>query len=357
MQPDLPRIVPALLTGLRDLVARRWVGIVLFKANWLLLVTGQQRWLLLVVCLILPLQVLAVLPGNAASGQKYRVLQRCVAFACMGVIVDQSLSFAGVLVFPERWLPAWLLVLWVSFTLVLPHVSEFLKRWPLYACSLAGALGGTLSYQAGAALGAVTLVQPLWLSSTMLALIWAVILPLWRAPLLRKDKFLQLSFCACGLTLILGFVPVHAAAADTDLRLVGRGHYRFLAWPIYDVSLRAAQLPFQFPDTAPFELSVEYKRDFSSAQIIEETRKQWRKQEVAVRAEWQQWLDQALPDVAAGDTLALHVDARYASHFFHNGTLTSSISNPDFTIAFAGIWLATNTSAPRLRAQLLGNPP
>lgn len=357
MQPDRPLIVSAFLSLVRDLVAHKWVAIVLFKINWLLLVAGQQRWLLLVLCCTLPLQILAVLPADARPGQKYRVLQYCLLFASLGVLVDQVLSIAGVLSFPGRWLPAWLVVLWLAFALVLPHISVFLQRLRLYAWSVLGAIGGTLSYQAGAALGAVALGQPLWLSSLVLAVTWAVMLPLWRVLFLRgvpRPALLQAAVYVCGLIFMLPFAPAPASAMERDLALVGKGHYRFLGWPIYDITLRADEQRFDFPDTVPFELSVAYKRGFSSEQISAETRRQWRKQHVTVRDEWQQWLQQSIPDVAAGDTLTLRVDARYASHFFHNGKLINTVADPDFSIAFAGIWLGANTSAPHLRTQLLG---
>ncbi len=359
MQTDFPALVRELVAALRHRVARRWVAVVLFKLNWLLLVAGQQRWLLLVLCSTLPLQLLAVLPATARAGQAYRVLRPCLLFACLGLIVDQALSFAGVLLFPGRWLPIWLPTLWLAFALVLPHLNEFLQRLPVYAWSVLGAIGGIVSYQAGAALGAVTLGQPLWLSSMVLALVWALLLPAWRTLALRGLPRAGVSPVAASvawLLLLLCGTPAPAVAAEGDLALVGTGHYRFLAWPIYDATLKAARQPFDFPGTVPFELSLEYKRAFSAEQIIAETRRQWSKQDVDVVEEWQHWLQQSIPDVAAGDSLTLHVDARHASHFFHNGSPTRTIDDPGFTHAFAGIWLAANTSAPRLRAQLLGDP-
>jgi hypothetical protein len=355
MQARTP-VVPEILSLLRNLVARKWVAIVLFKLNWLLLVLGQQRWLLVVVCCTLPLQVLAVFSMNANQDAKHRVLLHCLLFAGLGVLMDQVLSFTGVLSFPGLWLPAWLVVLWLAFALVLPHVSGFLQRLPVYAWSVLGALGGTLSYRAGAALGAVEFGQSPWISSIVLALAWAVLLPLWRLLALRGTSarvLPQVAVCACGL-IMLQFAPSPARAAEADLALVGSGHYRFLAWPIYDITLRAAKQPFEFPRTVPFELSVEYKRGFSAEQISAETHRQWRKQQIEVSADWLQWLHRSVPDVAAGDTLTLRVDDRYASHFFHNGKLTNTVTDLGFSIAFAGIWLAANTSAPHLRGQLLG---
>lgn len=356
MQPRLHHL-SGFLSVLRDLVARRWVGIVLFKVNWLLLVAGQGRWLLLVLGCTLPLQILAGMAPNATRGQGDHVFKACLLYACLGMLIDQALGFAGVLAFPGRWLPGWLVALWLAFGFVLPQVSALLRRLPVYAWSVLGAIVGTLSYHAGAALGAVVLVQPLWLSSTVLAVIWSVLLPLWHLLSLRaiaRRRLLQFAVCGWGLMFLLALAPRPVHATESDLAFVGRGHYRFLAMTVYDITLRTAQQPFDFPGTVPFELIVEYRRGFSSEQITAETRRQWRKQEVVAQVEWQQWLDRSVPDVAAGDTLTLHVDAQYASHFFHNGELISSVADPDFSIAFAGIWLGANTSAPHLRAQLLG---
>ncbi len=43
--------------------------------------------------------------------------------------------------------------------------------------------------------------------------------------------------------------------------------------------------------------------------------------------------------------------------FLVNGSVTPEINEPDFARRFFGIWLSPATSAPTLRAQLLGQQP
>jgi hypothetical protein len=62
------------------------------------------------------------------------------------------------------------------------------------------------------------------------------------------------------------------------------------------------------------------------------------------------------PDVAAGDTLAgEHLPGRGA-RFFRNGQALGEIADAEFSRAFFSIWLDARTSAPELRAALLGRP-
>jgi hypothetical protein len=60
------------------------------------------------------------------------------------------------------------------------------------------------------------------------------------------------------------------------------------------------------------------------------------------------------PDVAAGDSLSgLYLPGRGA-RFFHNGEPLGEIDDAQFARAFFSIWLDPRTSAPDLRAALLG---
>ena len=62
----------------------------------------------------------------------------------------------------------------------------------------------------------------------------------------------------------------------------------------------------------------------------------------------------AVADVVEGSTLTgLHLPG-VGARFFHDGKPLGAIADPEFSRAFFSIWLAPSTSAPDLRAALLG---
>lgn len=99
-----------------------------------------------------------------------------VAFALLGLAIDGGLQLAGGLRFEDQTLvagllPLWLWMLWPLFATLVHHSLAWLWQWPWMAAAL-GAVGGPLSYFAGAALTDVTLAS--WLLPAQ-ALIWAVL--------------------------------------------------------------------------------------------------------------------------------------------------------------------------------------
>ncbi|MDR5887212.1 MULTISPECIES: DUF2878 family protein [Halomonadaceae] len=97
-------------------------------------------------------------------------------FALLGLAVDGGLQLAGGLIFGDQrliagLLPLWLWMLWPLFATLVHHSLAWLWRWPWLAAAL-GALGGPLSYFAGAALTDVTLAP--WLLPAQ-ALVWALL--------------------------------------------------------------------------------------------------------------------------------------------------------------------------------------
>jgi hypothetical protein len=57
--------------------------------------------------------------------------------------------------------------------------------------------------------------------------------------------------------------------------------------------------------------------------------------------------------VQVGDSLLLYVDTSYSSSFSHNDIHIGTVSDPEFSKAFAGIWLDEKTTHAKLRQQLL----
>ena len=69
---------------------------------------------------------------------------------------------------------------------------------------------------------------------------------------------------------------------------------------------------------------------------------------------WLALMQRAFPDVAPGDRLAGVHDGRGGVRFYFNGQQMAEIHDMAFAQLFFGIWLSVRSSAPRLRAALLG---
>ena len=327
------------------------VGLLAFKANWLLLVVGQSRWLWAAL-LMLVVQLLCTALA-AQAGNRLLPLVRSAVLAATGIGVDTVFTRAGFLNFDSGSLPLWLLLLWCSFALALPLLQGVLARLPRWALVLISCAGGLLSYRAGVALDAVRFSEPAWPSLLALGLFWALLLPAWQAlPRLSARA-------ATGAVLVFFSLLPGASRADTaadSWRLVGEGQFSAFFLDIYHARLEAAVPEFRFPDSAPYRLTLTYQRNIPAARLVEETGKQWRRQGVRVRPEWLAHLHDCLPSIRRGDTLSLLVTPARDSQIFHNGRLLAQIRDSDFTDAFAGIWLSERTTRPEFRQTLLGLP-
>ena len=69
---------------------------------------------------------------------------------------------------------------------------------------------------------------------------------------------------------------------------------------------------------------------------------------------WLELMKQTFPDVNKGDRITGVQRPQEAARFFFNSTLRGELRDADFTRRFFGIWLAPQTSEPRLRESLLG---
>jgi hypothetical protein len=69
---------------------------------------------------------------------------------------------------------------------------------------------------------------------------------------------------------------------------------------------------------------------------------------------WGKELASFLPDVESGQTLTAIYAPKQGTTFYYEGKRIALIPGADFSKAFFGIWLDPKTSAPKLRAELLG---
>lgn len=105
-----------------------------------------------------------------------------VVATAFGLLLDAALVWTGVAEYATAWpspqAPFWLTLLWPVFALTIVPLFGHLHRRPWLA-ALLGAIGGPLAYL-GAARGwqVVAFRPPEWQALGMLAIAWAIVLPL-----------------------------------------------------------------------------------------------------------------------------------------------------------------------------------
>ncbi|MHC9244771.1 DUF2878 domain-containing protein [Aeromonas jandaei] len=143
----------------------QWAHLLGFNLYWLLAVKWQQPGPLLVSLLL----------HFLFSPSRQRDL-RLLPIAVAGCLLDALLRQLGLFRFPAGF-PLWLVLLWLGFALTLAHGMRWLLRLPRWQQALFGMVGGTSSYVAGAAMGAVHLPWGIGISAALLAVIWMWWLP------------------------------------------------------------------------------------------------------------------------------------------------------------------------------------
>jgi hypothetical protein len=174
-------------------------------------------------------------------------------------------------------------------------------------------------------------------------------------------------FAAAALVAIAGHAiatelrPPEVVAAKPALNLQGSGSLRLFGLGIYDARLWVGNGFTAGHYTAhPFALELQYARALAATAIADRTivemRRGGRLNDAQTRA-WKDALLLAIPDVAPGDRVTgVHVPGE-PTRFFHNGRFTAAVADPAFADRFFGVWLASTTSEPGLRRQLIGSAP
>jgi len=154
-------------------VGRILVNGALFNAAWLALVGLHNPWLAPGIVAV-HLGLHAWLLGAAA-----REFQFLGLLALAGFALDSLLFISGVLSAPGVTLlpPLWLALLWPAFGTTLLHAFAGLRAIPFVAAA-AGAVGGGTSYLAGVKLSPVEFGLEPMASLTVLALLWAILMPI-----------------------------------------------------------------------------------------------------------------------------------------------------------------------------------
>lgn len=151
-----------------------------------------------------------------------------------------------------------------------------------------------------------------------------------------------------------------AVDALTGKQTVGSALFRYWGFEVYQATLAA---PAGFDATRyeqqRFALELQYRRAFQGRDIAQRSIDEM--QAIAPlnaqqTRDWRAAMERAFPDIQPGDRLlGVHVPGEGA-RFYFNGQLRATVDDPVFSARFFGIWLSPRTSAPQLRAALIGVP-
>ena len=160
-----------------------------------------------------------------------------------------------------------------------------------------------------------------------------------------------LAALACAPLLALPTAARAGSAAVAGLKRWGRGEFRRFGFPVYEATLWAGD----DPQRPPLALRLDYKRSIEGAVIADASVREMRRfvGDEALLAQWRAQMRQIFPDVKPGDHI-LGVHGPDGASFYQDERLLGAIAAPEFAEAFFGIWLDERTSAPELRAALLG---
>jgi hypothetical protein len=170
---------------------------------------------------------------------------------------------------------------------------------------------------------------------------------------------------AISLVLLLSIIVISVARPipqavhiPTPLKLVGEGHMTWFGFTIYNASLWTATGQYnQFQNDLPIALHITYDKNIRGEKLAETTVEEWERLEFFDQQSRQQWGNQLAkiwPDVKPGDSITTLVTKERNTIFYANDIRIGHIQDENFSYALIAIWLHPNTTAPTLRANLIG---
>jgi len=152
-----------------------------------------------------------------------------------------------------------------------------------------------------------------------------------------------------------GLTPALAKPLPQEMKLIGEAELKVLWFRVYNARLESPQGAF-ISASMPLLLTLEYQRDISKQELLEETRKQWQRAGIEPydQTAWLASLTELWPDIRRNDSLGFYQDADGDGHFYYNQRYLGSIRNSRFSRAFLDIWLSENSDFPQLTQQLTG---
>jgi hypothetical protein len=153
-------------------------------------------------------------------------------------------------------------------------------------------------------------------------------------------------------------LPAEVNSELPGAKLLGSGRLTFLGLHIYDARLWTAdEFAAERFDRHALALELQYARTLYGRLIAERSLEEMKRQGGFTEEQGERWLasmKQAFPDVNKGDRITGVQRPGESTRIFVNGTLRGELRDAEFTRRFFGIWLAPQTSEPKLRQSLLG---
>ncbi len=152
--------------------------------------------------------------------------------------------------------------------------------------------------------------------------------------------------------------PSELGTALPEARRAGGTRLKVWGFDIYDASLWVTP-GFRADGWAqrPLALELRYLRNFDGEDIARRSLDEIKRAGPVSDAQatlWMREMKGAFPDVRKGDRLVGVYEPEVGVRFFHNGTPTAPIADPQFAQRFFAIWLGAKTSEPEMREALLG---
>ncbi len=155
------------------------INIVIYQVGWFSCVLGAALGFSLSGAIgAVALLIIHLLLADKRAAEVQLMLAACL----LGVVVDSLQQAAGLFTFKADprwplWLPLWVFVIWAQFATMFRFALHWLAgRYLLGA--LFGAIGGPLAYWGGIRMGAATFGDNPQLALMVLAIIWALVMPL-----------------------------------------------------------------------------------------------------------------------------------------------------------------------------------
>ena len=153
--------------------------------------------------------------------------------------------------------------------------------------------------------------------------------------------------------------PAEVTAEVPGARLLGSGRLTFFGLRVYEARLWAGVgFAAERFSEHPLALELAYARTLYGQLIAERSLEEMKRTGGFSDEQGERWLaamQQAFPDVARGDRITGVQRPGESARFFFNGALRGEVRDAEFTRRFFGIWLAPQTSEPKLRQSLLGS--
>lgn len=155
--------------------------------------------------------------------------------------------------------------------------------------------------------------------------------------------------------------PPELSADLPSAQWVGTARMRYFTFNVYDAALWVAPgfSASRYAQTA-FGLQLSYLRSLDGQAIAERSLTEMRRSASLTAAQEQRWLaamQDAFPNVKAGDRITGLHQPGVGARFWFNGVARGAVPDAEFSRLFFGIWLAESTSEPRLRTALLAKAP